>query len=131
MLSKDIQSREDIILLVDTFYQKVRQDDLLGPIFNDKVRIDWVKHLPVMYDFWENVVFYTGNYAGNPMRVHQQMHQRFPLTKQDFERWLEYFFQTVDDLFLGDNADLIKQRAQSIATVMELKILHPGSGGLI
>lgn len=127
----DIQSRDDIIRLVDTFYDKVKQDGILGPIFNEKAQVNWVKHLPVMYDFWENIVFYTGRYGGNPMRIHQQLHERFPLAKQDFDRWLEHFTRTVDQLFAGENAELIKQRAQSIATVMQIKILHPGSGSLI
>lgn len=130
-MRSDIQSRDDIIRLVDTFYEKVKQDSLLGPIFNEKVQVNWVNHLPVMYDFWENVVFYTGNYGGNPMRIHQQLHQRFPLTKQDFDRWLKIFMNTTDELFNGEHAELIKQRAQSIATVMQIKILHPGTGSLI
>ncbi len=131
MSLSDIKSRDDIILLVDTFYDKVKQDGMLGPIFNEKAQVNWVKHLPVMYDFWENVVFYTGNYGGNPMRIHQQLHQRFPLSKQDFDTWLNLFNSTVDELFNGDNAELIKQRARSIATVMQVKILHPGPGSLI
>lgn len=127
----DIQSRDDIIRIVDTFYETVKQDELLGPIFTEKAKVNWEKHLPVMYDFWENVVFYTGNYSGNPMRIHQQLHQRIPLAKQDFEKWLNLFFSTVDFLFKGERAELIKQRAQSIATVMQIKILYPKDGNLV
>jgi hemoglobin len=127
----DIQSRDDIVRIVDTFYERVKQDELLGPIFTEKAKVNWEKHLPVMYDFWENVVFYTGNYSGNPMRIHQQLHQRIPLAKADFNKWLKLFFKTVDQLYRGEHAELIKQRAQSIATVMQLKILYPKDGSLL
>ncbi len=127
----DIQSREDIVRIVDTFYERVKQDELLGPIFMEKAKVNWEKHLPVMYDFWENVVFYTGNYSGNPMRIHQQLHQRITLYKGDFTKWLKLFFKTVDHLYKGERAELIKQRAQSIATVMQIKILYPKEGSLI
>ncbi len=123
----DILSRDDIVTLVNAFYEEVRKDDLLGPIFNERVKIHWEEHLPVMYDFWENIVFYTGGYSGNPMQVHKQMHEKFSLTAADFARWIQLFTQTLDRLFAGDNAELAKQRAISIATVMQLKILHPAA----
>jgi hemoglobin len=123
----DIENRDSIESLINAFYQKVRQDSLLSPIFEEKVKVDWEKHLPVMYDFWENIVFYSGSYTGNPMNVHKKLHERFPLDRSEFARWLKLFTQTVDDMFSGDRAELIKQRAISIATVMQIKILHPNS----
>ena len=121
----DIKNRENIITLVDTFYNEVRKDEMLSPIFQEKAKINWDQHLPVMYDFWENIVFYTGNYSGNPMHVHKQLHDKFPLDAANFARWLQLFTKTVDSLFLGENAELTKQRALSIATVMQMRILHP------
>jgi hemoglobin len=61
------------------------------------------------------------------MQVHKQMHEKFSLSSADFARWIQLFTQTVDQLFEGENAALAKQRAISIATVMQLKILHPSS----
>ncbi|MDX5396941.1 MAG: group III truncated hemoglobin, partial [Hymenobacteraceae bacterium] len=52
---KDILAQEDIIKLVDTFYEKVNQDELLAPVFNDFAAVNWQTHLPVMYDFWGSV----------------------------------------------------------------------------
>jgi len=121
----DILNRDDIVTLVNTFYTEVRKDELLAPIFDERVKINWEKHLPVMYDFWENIVFYTGGYSGNPMQVHKQMHEKFSLSTADFARWIQLFTKTVDQLFEGEHAELAKQRAVSIATVMQLKILHP------
>ena len=123
-MKKDIQNKDDIRLLVDSFYEKVKVDDKIGYFFKDVVNVDWEKHLPVMYNFWENVVFQSGSYSGNPMATHSRIHQLSPMNEQHFKRWVHIFTETVDDLFSGDNAELIKQRALSIATTMQIKILH-------
>ncbi|MFT3747268.1 MAG: group III truncated hemoglobin [Agriterribacter sp.] len=122
-MKKDIKTREDIELLVTSFYDKVKADDTIGYIFNDIAKVNWVKHLPVMFDFWENILFFTGGYAGNPMMIHQHLNKMFPLTKEHFKRWETLFLQTVDELFEGDKAVLAKQRALSISTVMQIKIV--------
>lgn len=122
-MKKDIGSRKDIELLVTTFYEKVKADDTIGYIFNEVAKVNWEKHLPVMFDFWENVLFYTGAYNGNPMIAHQQLHSVSPFTKGHFKKWEALFTLTVDELFEGNNAELAKQRALSISTVMQTKIL--------
>lgn len=123
MLS-DIKNRDDIKILVDNFYEKIKMDTSIGLIFTQKLSIDWEQHLPIMYNFWDNILFYSGTYSGNPMSLHQHIHQKIGLTKEDFVRWLEIFCETTDELFVGNNAETIKQRARSIATVMQIKILH-------
>lgn len=124
-MKKDLEGREDVELLVVRFYDKVKADDTIGYIFNDIAKVNWEKHLPVMFNFWENVLFYTGSYEGNPMDIHLHLNRVTPLTKAHFARWNELFLQTVDELFDGTNAILAKQRALSISTVMQLKILSP------
>jgi hemoglobin len=121
-LKKDIQNRTDIKILIDTFYSKVRVDDQIAYLFNDVAKVDWEHHLPRMYDFWEDVVFQSGKFTGNPMMVHMQLNQRSPLRKEHFTRWLQLFTETVEELFEGNNAELILQRAHSIATIMQVKI---------
>jgi hemoglobin len=121
---KDINSRDDIKILVDAFYEKIKKDQTIGLIFTEKLEIDWEKHLPIMYNFWDNILFYSGAYTGNPMVLHQHIHEKIGLTKGDFDKWIEIFIATTDELFAGDYAETIKQRARSIATVMQLKILH-------
>jgi hemoglobin len=123
-MKKDIENIEDIKFLINSFYDKVKADTTIGYIFNDIVKVNWEKHLPVMYNFWENVIFFTGSYSGNPMTAHVKMHSVVNFTSEHFERWLKLFTGTVDELFAGDKAELAKQRAISIATVMQLKILH-------
>ena len=122
-MKKDIVSKKDIELLVNSFYEKVKTDETIGYIFTDIVKVNWEKHLPVMYNFWENSLFYTGTYEGNPMELHKHLHHVTQLTKEHFKQWVLLFTNTVDELFEGKTADLAKQRAISIATVMEIKIL--------
>ena len=103
-MKKDIENRKDIELLITAFYKKVKADDTIGYIFNDIAKVNWEKHLPVMFDFWENVLFYTGKYEGNPMNIHQHINRVVPLTKRHFKKWEELFTKTVDELFEGTNA---------------------------
>jgi hemoglobin len=124
MKRKDITQRKDIVLLVNEFYEKVKLDKEIGPIFIEVAQVNWEKHLPVMYDFWENIIFQTGNYAGNPMTAHFKLHEKHPFTKAHFTRWLNLFQETLSDNFVGQNTELARQRALSIATVMEIKLLH-------
>lgn len=126
-MSIDISSREDIIVLVSAFYDKVKEDAVIGYLFNDVAKVNWDKHLPRMYDFWESVLFDPSKYSGNPMPVHLQLHVLSPLTAVHFDRWKSLFLETVDLYFKGAIAELAKQRAVSIATVMQLKVLHPDS----
>ncbi len=121
-MKKDIENRTDIELLINSFYDKVRADDVIGYIFNDIAKVDWPHHMPIMYDFWEGVIFYTGNYSGNTMKVHKDLNKKEPLTPEHFKRWLQLFTSTVNELFKGDKAELAKQRALSIATSIQIKI---------
>jgi len=122
-MKKDILNREDIEILVNAFYEKIKRDDVIGFIFSEISHVNWEKHLPVMYNFFENMLFYTGSYTGNPMELHKHVNRMFPLTATHFERWNLLFSTTVDELFAGQTAELVKQRAKSISTVMQIKIL--------
>ena len=126
-MKNDIESKKEIELLVDTFYSKVKTDELIGYIFTDIAKVNWEKHLPVMYSFFENMLFYTGSYTGNPMELHKHINRLYPLTAEHFVRWNLLFTTTVDELFTGDKAELVKQRAKSISAVMQIKILNETS----
>jgi hemoglobin len=123
-MKRDIENRRDIETLVDYFYEKIKSDSIIGYIFTDIAHVNWEKHLPVMYSFWENAIFYTGTYNGNPMQIHQHLHRVANLKTEHFEQWIRLFTSSVDELFEGDNANLIKQRAISISTAMQIKILN-------
>jgi len=123
-MKMDIKDRKDIELLINSFYDKVKQDTIIGFFFTDVVQVNWEKHLPVMYDFWENIVFQTGSYNGNPMDKHLELNKKSLITMEHFQRWILLFNETVEELFSGAKAEFIKQRALSIATVMQIKILQ-------
>lgn len=122
MSKQQITDHTSIQLLVDSFYGKARKDELIGPIFNEVIGDHWDQHLPTMYKFWGDILLNTHDYEGNPMFVHKQLNARVPLQPAHFSRWKELFVETVQELFEGDKAELAKQRAVSIATVMQMKV---------
>ena len=126
-IKKDIENRADIELLIDSFYDKVKPDPVIGFIFTDIMKINWQKHLPAIYSFWEYTILYTGNYSGNLMQIHRHINDITPLSSQQFKRWTDLFCATVDELFEGEKAILAKQRAFGISTTMQIKILHSPS----
>lgn len=122
----DIASRADIERLVNDFYEHVRGDDLLGPIFDDVAHTDWVRHLPKMYDFWEGVLFGAAGFRGNPLAVHRELASRVALGDREFGRWLDLFHKSVDTFFSGPCAEDAKARALRIAAVMRHHISSLG-----
>ncbi|WP_421944468.1 group III truncated hemoglobin [Pedobacter sp.] len=124
-MKTDIKTRNDIMLLVDAFYKKVEQNDKIGPIFTDIAKVDWSHHLPKMYDFWESILFGKAIYKGNPMLTHFSLQQKVNLFQGEFDIWKTLFYNTVDELFEGENAETIKQKAQSIADLMHFKLNSP------
>ncbi len=122
-MKKDIETIGDIKLLIDHFYRRVIPDPVIGYIFTDAIKVNWEKHLPVIYKFWENILFYTGSYVGNPMAIHQNIHTLVHLTTDHFDRWTSLFCTTVDQHFEGEKASLAKTRALGIASLMKTKIL--------
>jgi hemoglobin len=119
---KDIENRGDIELLVDSFYDKVKKNPLLAPIFSDVARVDWNHHLPHIYSFWSSILLGEQSFTGNPMVKHMQLNQKTPLSEKEFEEWLRLFTQTVDELFAGQKAEEAKMRATGIARIMLYKI---------
>ncbi|HMF73594.1 MAG TPA: group III truncated hemoglobin [Flavitalea sp.] len=124
-MKRDIENREDIELLLNSFYEKVKPDPVIGYIFTDVMKVNWERHLPMIYDFWENTLLYTGGYNGNLLEIHRRLNKVIPLTTEHFKRWTDLFCATVDELFEGQKALLAKQRAISVSTVMQIRILHP------
>lgn len=118
----DITGRAEIETLVNTFYDRVRGDDLLGFIFDDVAKTDWTAHLPKMHAFWETVLFRSGGYTGNPLAVHARLVPQTAMARPQFDRWLTLFSATVDDLFAGENAGHIKRCAEDMANVIHARI---------
>lgn len=117
-MKNDITDIQDIRLLVDTFYRKVREDGLLADIFNNKIEDRWPEHLEKMYRFWQTVLLDVHTYYGSPFLPHHKL----PVAAEHFERWLQLFGSTVDDLFEGEKAERAKWQGQRMAEMFHTKI---------
>jgi hemoglobin len=120
VMKQDILTKEDIKLLVDRFYEKIRMDELLGPIFNDRIKNRWPEHLDKMYRFWQTVLLGEHTYFGSPFPSHAQL----PVVHEHFLQWMKLFNPTVDELFTGEKATEAKWRAAKMAKMFEIKIAH-------
>lgn len=120
--SKDIEGRADLFLLMEHFYKKLLADPSISYFFTDIAKINIETHFPVLVDFWEMVLFQADTYNKNAVQVHYDLHTKSPIRKEHFDTWLSYFHATVDELFDGPNAFRAKEKAKSIATIMQIKM---------
>ena len=109
---KDLETRQDLELLLTEFYGAALYDTEIGHHFEG---VDLIAHLPIIADFWEKVLFGNQVYFGNPLAVHQKLQRNSPLTLRHFQRWIEIFSMKVDELFAGEKAEAAKLRAKMIA----------------
>jgi hemoglobin len=119
---RDITGREDIAALLTDFYARAFDDALLGPVFVDIAGMNLAEHLPVIGDFWQTVLFHTGQYRRNALHPHLQLHALTPLTPAHFERWLTLWQAAVDDRHAGPTAEVAKRQATRIAGSMSRRI---------
>jgi len=128
-MKTDIENREDIALLVREFYNKIRKDNILGPIFNGMI-LDWSTHLDHLTTFWESSLFMTKTikkrYSGNPIEAHLKVDAftDYTINETHFGIWLNYWMQTIDQLFEGEVANNAKRRARKMATFIHLKLFE-------
>ena len=111
-----------IVQMVDRFYEKVRAHSELGPIFDEAIGDNWDKHLPIMYRFWSSVLNTSGQYSGNPMRVHMQIKQT--VIPENFGHWLSLFQETLEELFSDDDVAFIFKKAENIAQSLSLGMFY-------
>jgi hemoglobin len=119
---KKLETREDIELLVNKFYDKVGNDPTIGFFFTDVAKVNWNHHLPKMYAFWETLLFGQISYKGNPMAAHFPVNEKIPMEKFHFEHWLKLWTETVEEHFSGEMADLAIYKATNIANLMAHKM---------
>ncbi len=117
-MKPDISNRDDIEKLVQHFYEKLESDAEIGYFFTEILSARKDAHLSRVCDFWENVIFYTGEYEGSPLEIHRKIHQQHPTNQAHFNRWLQLFDETVNSLFEGPNAEKTKNHSRAIAVVM-------------
>jgi len=112
---REIKNEADVHELVQTFYLKVLADDVLAPFFNN---LNFEEHLPKMEFFWRFVLLDESGYTTSVTDKH--MHMR--LKEEHFKRWLLLFYQTLDELFIGEKVELAKQRAAVIGWTIQSKM---------
>lgn len=123
----DINTRDEVSRLVLTFYEQIRKDDLLGPIFNQAIPEDeWPTHLVKLTDFWEASLISDKRFFGSPTKAHigvdkAQNHQ---ISQLHFHRWLEIWVATIDSLFEGSVAEKAKAKARQMATGQYIAIFR-------
>jgi len=119
-MKKDIETIEDIQKLVYTFYDRIRKNDLLGPVFEKVIQDNWPIHLAKMVSFWQTILLYEHTYSGSPFPPHAKL----PIEKIHFDTWVELFQNTVDDLFVGEKANDAKNRAFILGITFSAKLQH-------
>ncbi|NLR78229.1 group III truncated hemoglobin [Chitinophaga eiseniae] len=122
---RDITNIEDIQLLVNSFYTTIRENELLGPIFNGIIQDRWPAHLEKMYRFWQTVLLEEHTYYGSPFPPHANL----TVNKQHFDTWLTIWHQTIDKYFEGDIADEAKWRGVKMAGMFLSKIEYYSTTG--
>ena len=113
----DVRTRDDVQRFVVAFYRDVAMDDLLGPIFA-AAHVDWSAHIPKLVDFWAWQLLGQPGYERNPLRAHEPVHTRTPFTEAHYQRWLELFDATLDELYAGPTTEVAKRRARRMASAM-------------
>ena len=124
-------TEEGIVRLVDAFYDKVRRDAVIGPVFDNSIGDGWPAHLEKMYGFWSSVMLTTGRYKGNPVKVHMDVEGIVPPM---FGRWLDLFDETVDEFFAEQPAAVFRFKARRIGESLMLGLFYrptplPRTGG--
>lgn len=116
--SSDILNLDDVKLLVNDFYGKVRENAMLAPIFNGVIGDNWPIHLEKMYGFWQTLLLDTPAYSGSPFLKHAQL----PIGAEHFDTWIRLFNETVDAHFRGPKADEAKWRAARMSEMFQYKL---------
>ena len=119
---KKLETRADIELLVNRFYEKVADDEKIGFFFNDIAKVSWDRHLPKMYSFWETLLFGQISYKGNPMAMHFPINEKVAIEKHHFEHWIKLWTETVEENFTGEMAETAIYKATNIANLMSHKM---------
>lgn len=122
-MKQDIRDRNDVYLLVSTFYDKVRKNEEIGFFFNNTIT-DWEQHFEKLTDFWHTNLFFSGAYRGNPVKAHNSVDEanQNKISEYHFGIWLNLWFATIDELFEGELAQRAKNNARKMSTHLFLKI---------
>ncbi|OIP49907.1 MAG: globin [Flavobacteriaceae bacterium CG_4_8_14_3_um_filter_34_10] len=122
---QDLKNREDVFLLVSSFYAKVRKSEGIGHFFNDTIT-DWDAHLEKLTDFWESNLFFKAKFKGNPVVTHNRVDKNFHhgIQMEHFGEWINLWLETIDEHFAGELANRAKSNARKMASHLYLNIFE-------
>lgn len=113
-------TQEHIKTLVSHFYQKVQNDEILGPVFNDVAKVDWDHHIPLICEFWNSIMLKTNEYHGNAYRKHVLLGDKTEVTEKHFARWLALFEEEAFKHLPDQAARSITEKAHMIASSLRI-----------
>lgn len=121
---KDIETREDILLVVRKFYELLLTDERISFFFTKITDVDkhLEEHLEILATFWEQSLFLKGGYSNNMFQIHKNVHEKSPLKKEHYDIWLSHLNTSINENFEGKFAEQMKTNALSMATVMQIKL---------
>ena len=118
-INPDLDSREHLDQFIQAFYAKVLVDPILAPIFLDIADVELDVHLPHIRNYWAKLLLKDTSYQRHTMNIHRELHSKHALREKDFKQWLALFTETIDEMYIGENADRAKKVAASIASNMQ------------
>lgn len=125
MKKSDLKNREDVYLLVSSFYKKIRVNPEIGHYFNSVI-VDWDEHLDKLTDFWESNLFFKAVYRGNPPKAHIKVDQQNneEISSYHFGIWLNLWYETINELFEGELANRAKNNARKMSSNLYLRMFQ-------
>ena len=120
----DIQTQEDIYKVVDKFYKKLFADERISYIFTKviPIHLKLEEHLQMLVNFWSQSILGTGGYFNNLTQIHLDVDLKSHLSKELFDIWLDHFETAIDENFSGMNCERMKNQANNLSTIMQIKI---------
>ena len=119
---KDIQTPEEIYIVVEEFYKKLLTDDTISYIFTNVVKIKLEEQLPILVTFWSQAILGTGGYVNNLTQIHLDVNAKSYLSKELFDIWLNHLEAAINENFEGFNCERMKNQAHNLSTIMQIKI---------
>jgi hemoglobin len=125
-MKKDIETLDDIKIMVNIFYQRIQKNEVLRPIYEQRIAGRWDQHLEKMYRFWQTILFNDHTYSGAPFPPHATM----PIDETHFVIWVQNWTGTVDEFFAGPIADEAKRRGTLMSAIFNSKLEFFKKNGL-
>lgn len=122
-MKRQIVDTSDIEILIDTFYAKVLRHPELSYFFSESVG-NWAVHKQHFIRYWSAQILFTDSYQGTPLHRHIEVDQHFErsFTRAHFEEWVRLWEESVNELFIGEKAELAIESGKNMAKNIYFKM---------